>query len=92
METEELMSSGHTKQGTLAKMKLTNQENQVSWLKYDESQAHALKAWSSSGGSILGGFQTFRALDGESRSLRTGLGRFYQLLTSLLLCFLFTMM
>lgn len=42
METEELMSSGYTKQGTLAKARLTNQEKQVSWLKYDESLTGSL--------------------------------------------------
>jgi hypothetical protein len=54
------------------------------------SQAHVLSAWSLSGGSILGGFKTFRALGGESRSLRTGLGRFLLCLGFLLLCILFT--
>lgn len=39
MEIEELMSSGHRKQGTLAKRRLTNQENQVSRLEYEKSLA-----------------------------------------------------
>lgn len=31
MGMEEIMSSGHRKQGTLAKPRLTSQENNVSW-------------------------------------------------------------
>lgn len=37
MEIEELISSGHRKRGALAKMRLTNQENQVLWLEYEKS-------------------------------------------------------
>lgn len=34
---EELMSSGHRKQGSLAKLRLKNQENNVSWLGSEKS-------------------------------------------------------
>lgn len=34
---EELMSSGHRKQGTLAKLRLPNQENNVSWFGFEKS-------------------------------------------------------